>query len=628
MSQGGRRTLGFMLLALLVVLAPLGGGGSAAGALFVLQTLALLAAIAAASLPAPAPRPPAIAAAGVLLLWLGVGLLRADYRFAAFTATLDVALGASVLWSAWRLGLGATLAPRLASIVVLAALPQAALALYQHEASGGLRGVGTFTNPNHLAAFLNLALALVAARLVARRGRDTGAWLAALLLLAAQGRAVASQGALAALLVVFGLAAARAARRRRVARRWAMALAVVLVACAAVGIGARFAGPEDIYRFARVEIWQGALVAASEHPFAGIGPGMLEHVAERYNFPRFEGPVRFGRSFRAAHSQALEIVVECGIIGLLLVGAVGGSLLRDISRGRREVGMEEIRSGVLWGLGALAVHAIVETVFAAPAVVVAAAALAGAAISSAPGARPARRAPLAAGARAGVATLIAAGWAGAAVAPWAASRAYDRLLRADRPETFRRELALALRFNPYQPYYYYAAARAWLRVDRSLDASTYSICYDYASKAAGLNPTDAHLHLLLAEISRRGHLELFGDLGSREEAVAHYRRAVALAPADPRPAAALAGFLLDLRDSSGALAAAELALAIEPNFAQAARIRIEALHRLGREGESAAAVAALADALARTREYVPQNDYERVILGRLQEGGEDAASRR
>jgi O-antigen ligase len=628
MSPGGRRTLGFVLLALLVVLAPLGGGGSEASELLVLQTLALLAAIAGASLPAPGARPRAITLAAVLLLWLGVGLLRADYRFAAFTATLDVALGASVLWSAWRLGLGARLAPRLASIVVLAALPQAALALYQHAQSGGLRGTGTFTNPNHLAAFLNLALALVAARLVARRGRDAAAWGAAAVLLAAQWRAVASQGALAGLLIVFGWVALRAALRRRAARGWAVAIAVVLVAGASAGIGARFAGPEDVYRFARLEIWRGTLGAASQHPIAGIGPGMLEHVAERYNFPRFDGPVRFGRSFGAAHSQALEILVEWGIVGLLLVAVIGGSLAWEIARAREASAMAEVRTGVLWGLGALSVHALVETVFASPAVVLAAAVLAGAAVSPVPRARPARLAPHASGVRFAAATLIAAGWAGAVVAPWAASCAYDRLLRADRPETFRRELALALRFNPYQPYYYYAAARAWLRADRPLDAPTYSICYDYASKAAVLNPTDPHLHLLLAEISRRGYMEVFGDVYSREEAVGHFRRAVAISPTDPRPAAALAGFLLDLRDPSAALTAAAAALAIEPAFTRAARIRIEALHRLGREVEAAAAASALEACLEETRDYVPQNDYERVILERPLRRGEDGAGRR
>ena len=129
--------------------------------------------------------------------------------------------------------------------------------------------------------------------------------------------------------------------------------------------------------------------------------------------------------------------------------------------------------------------------------------------------------------------------------------------------------------------------------------------------------------MLQAEVNRRAFEEVFGDPRAREDALEAYAAAVAAAPSDPAPAAGLAGFLLDLGRDEEALGAAEHALSIEPNFILARRMRLEALRRLGRGQEEAAAARDLQSRLRELKGYVPRNGYEERILDR----GSEVASR-
>jgi hypothetical protein len=131
-----------------------------------------------------------------------------------------------------------------------------------------------------------------------------------------------------------------------------------------------------------------------------------------------------------------------------------------------------------------------------------------------------------------------------------------------------------------------------------------------------LHPADPRFLLLEAEVVRRGSTEVFGDRAGLVRADELYRSAVERAPTDPRPAATLAGFLLALDRPAEALHGADAALAIEPHFQGAHRIRVEALRRMGREGAAARERMRMETEARELSSYRPQNGYEALILGR------------
>jgi len=607
-------------LAALVALAPLGGGATASTSLLVLHTAVAAALVAVAFAPRDGRAlPAALPLAAAFLAWCLVGVLRAGYLFGSLTAVWDVLMALCVLWVAWRVAVVVPFARALCGLVILWATVQSCVALLQHAFDPATRAPGSFLNPNHLAAYLNLGLGLALGRLHARRGRDPWAASACALIVAAQLLAVASRGALLALVVVLVGAAWMAARGRR-ARVALRVGAVALLVLASVAVAARFRGPEDVYRYARIEMWRASAVAAREHPVAGLGPGMFEHVAARYNFPRQEGPVRYGRTFRSTHSQYLDVLVETGAIGLVLFLAVTGAALAGLAvRVRRRSGRGGgLRRGALLGLVLLAIQGIVEPVLRSPAVALTAAAIVGLGLSTrcvGAGMRPRRRTSWrllvpAAGVAAGV-------YYAAVLAPWLGDLHFRHLLAAGGDAArFRVELTAALRHNPFQPHYYATAARAILDSQARLDHASYTICYNYAAKAAMLHPADPRFLLLEAEVVRRGSTEVFGDRAGLERADELYRSAVERAPTDPRPAATLAGFLLALDRPAEALHGADAALAIEPHFQGAHRIRVEALRRMGRDGAAARERMRMETEARELLSYRPQNGYEALILGR------------
>ena len=623
MNVKGVSAVGVILLLVCLAVAPLGGTLFPGELLALTHALAFVAFLAAlAQRPAGAP-PAVLILAAAFAAWCCVGSLRAGYGFGSFTTTWDVMMALAVLAAAWWLG-GSGLHRPMVLILQLSALLQSTLVLAETALGVAGRASGTFLNPNHLAAWLNLCIGLAAGRALARRGRDPLALSVIGLALAAQ-FVLGSRGALlglgvAGLLAVVALVRRLDPRRRRRALGLAAVGVVLLGTLGWYGVQRRFAAREDTYRHSRLEIWSASLAAAAEHPIAGIGPGMYEHTARRWNFPQEGGPVRYGKWFRTSHSQYLDVLVETGAVGLgLLLLATAGAFW---GVARRRGGAQEddaVRTGILLALASLAAHAVVEPLLVTPAVALTAAALTGLGLQ--PGAPVERRLDWRV-VLPGAAVAMAIAWIGI-VAPWLGDRHFQRMRRAPDAESFRAELTAALRFNPFQPYYYQRAVRTILRGVDHLELASYGICYDYAAKAVALNPTDPHLLMLQAEVSRRGSREVFGDRAGVDEAVRLLELAVQAAPTDPGPAASLAGLLLDLQRDSEALQVALRALAIEPGFLEAARMRQEALRRLGREAEAQQVAAATEAARRRLIGYRPRSDYEAMILGMR---GADAGS--
>ncbi len=600
-------------LAVLLLVSPLGGGGTSSFMVLVLHTLVFVAVVVACqTTAAPAAVPRALWISVAFAGWCVLGMLRASYGFAAFTVTADVLAALGVFWASWRAG-GTPGARRWLTLALLATLGfQVALALAQAAQNWGLRAAGTFVNANRTAAFINLGLGLVLAHLLARRRGCAGWMVLALVLVGVQFWPIASRGGLVALVLVFGTFLVVRARTTRA--RWAAAaLALGLGAIAGAALVHRFAG-EDIYRYDRVRIWSASLQAAGQHPVSGVGPGMFEHLAGGYTFPRSETPVRFDRRFHTTHSQYLEVLVETGAVGLLLLLALALTLALGLTR-RLQEGEARQRTyltGVLLGLATMAVHGAVEPILASPAVTLSAAILAGSALA------PRRREVRAGTLRAGLflpALGVALGlYYIAVVSPWRADHHWGRFLEARNTTAFRRELGRALWFNPFHAGYYRETCERVLRGAPRLDPGSYASCYNYSAKAVRLFDHNPAFHLTRARVSKRGAREVFGDQAGIDEALEHYRRAVALAAADPRPAAEMAFFLLELGRDEEVLQATGRALELEPHFLDARRLEIAALERLGRDEAALAARRRLQASLDAIGEYRPESGYESAIL--------------
>ena len=161
--------------------------------------------------------------------------------------------------------------------------------------------------------------------------------------------------------------------------RWLGAAAVLATAVAlfilSPGLRERAfdAGVKDPYSYSRAGIWKNAVERAVERPF-GEGLGGYRLGTQAKNFPAPDGPVVYSKIAESAHDGYLQVAVEMGVPALvvLLLG-----LVKLFSIGREQLkGRGPQAAGAFAGLGAFFAHALVDSVFLEPALVITALALA------------------------------------------------------------------------------------------------------------------------------------------------------------------------------------------------------------------------------------------------------------
>jgi O-antigen ligase len=260
---------------------------------------------------------------------------------------------------------------------------------------------GTFFNPNHLAVYLEMALALAFAWgwWASRRVRSELALDRRVLALVPPALIwitlfggfafTASRGGQAAVLIGIVVQGALLATVRR-RRRWVPALVTAVAAgagiVAALAMGLR-AGParmlatlpSDVSLGARRQAWSATLELWHMFPITGSGLGTFRDA-----FPLVQ-PAALDGTWWHAHSGPLELLATTGLIGpLLIVGglaALGVRLLKVLRRGRRS---EDRAAGlaVLGALAAVGIHECFDFGLTLPANALTLAVLAGAACSA------------------------------------------------------------------------------------------------------------------------------------------------------------------------------------------------------------------------------------------------------
>ncbi len=609
-----RRDPASLLLAAAVVLLPLLSWGEppwAQGAFFTL--LAGSAAAAAlfgarpARLPLPLPAPMLIAFALAFLLG-SVHLLRLDAPYHSISFLFLVFWGFVFLLLCRRAG------PEEKQVLplVLAWTGGEAALLVIHVIKGGPgQPKGTFTNPNHLAAFFAASLAFLLGSLMqARDGeRRTRAllWGASLFSTACLLAAGSRSGLLVAL-VLWGFFA----WRERGARRWAAVgiLAGALLIPSAALHRAAAAGDGDPYAFTRTEIWRMGVRMGADHPLLGTGPGLFRFAAFRYIFPVEGAAVRYGRMAHGPHADMIRAWSEGGAVGVTAVVLFLIPALLAIPRAWRTE-----RAGPALALAAMLLQGFFHDLTLSPAMVFLMLWWVALLLPPAEPGKRAGRAPAF-----GVLVLAAVLAAGAGAADLA-GQGWWRRGRDAAGEPMSARVEMFLRGAPLSPLHPEIAGDLGAGLAAIYGSSRLPQVFDAAaaalSRAHRLNRLDPiPLHRLAALYAARAGAEPAGrgeDLAQAEDLLGE---SLALFPRNVFAVRTLARVkAAQGREGEAALLLAR-ALADEPDFLAAHRDRVRLLRALpGADAAARArAEAELAAAEERVRGKKPAGVYEILLL--------------
>ena len=314
---------------------------------------------------------------------------RSFYLLAAYIGVFLVMAHAFTKWAQLR---------KAASAIVISSLAIAVLGII-HKFSGdrtifwfhvprfGGAIFGPFTNPNHYAAYANMAFgtalgllltATATAKLRARKTwRQKVAWLStgkasqaillafAAILMGASVCVSLSRGGITSLAASLGLAGVFVTLSGAAPNRGRIVAAVaLLVVAAVVWLGWQPVVKElgtlaeiDPVGGSRTEATLATLRIFRTWPVFGCGFGSFQHV-----FPAFQGPsIQFGRWLHA-HNDYAQLIAEGGIVGVLLVVLTAVVLVRLV-RKRFSKAAREGRlfvGGLAVGLAAIALHSFVD----------------------------------------------------------------------------------------------------------------------------------------------------------------------------------------------------------------------------------------------------------------------------
>lgn len=276
---------------------------------------------------------------GVMVTGIGLGALALVDSDAA---TVRLCLRAW-LWSALIAGL----------IALAMLLTRRPAAIYAYN---NARAVGTFLNPNELAAYTLLALGCALPLAFAARGRDRLAVAASAVLVVTLGATFSRWGALSAVCGIAAFAVSVRARRFLVA---ALLLALLGAGLNAVA-GARHHDTQDTE--ARAVAWRTGWTTFERFPLLGVGPlayAKTYDVLRPPDAPGSRTPVAFD-----PHSLPLAFAADGGLVAVVVLTASVLILQRRVYRAARGASgtSRALALGLAAGLVALYVDCTINTI--------------------------------------------------------------------------------------------------------------------------------------------------------------------------------------------------------------------------------------------------------------------------
>ena len=578
-----RRRAGLAAVGLALAIVVTGSGGLAAESLAAFQLASLVAAGLAASLPAHRGARGAAAAGLALVAVTGLSAARAPYvfasldRWAAWCAALLLGWALSRLERAapeaetGRRETGVALLAAAAAVLLLQGLSELGLPVHGSvQLLGGSRRLGSFASPNHLSEML-VVLAVALLPWAGLRGRLPRA--AAALAVGSAGLSLLTgsrSAPIAVLAVLAALGLARLSLRGRHARRLAIGLVLAGAVVALAGVSAVSKRFTEADAWTRPRIWAAVAPAARERPVLGLGPGSFRHVHHRYQFPVESRVGRYAKRPSTPHGEWLRLPIEIGVVGCALLALLVAACWRAPAPGRR------FAAAGPW-LAVVVSFGAVHELFHAPALPAwLAVALVAATRPKGRGEEPGE-ALLGRAAPERSAVLVLLGLSAFIGLVWRPTLA-DRAMR-------RGDLGRALALNPRQAGYWLEAGRA-AASGGSADPRALAAAALADEEASRLSLGSPDGPRALGRVLARATTSLLPEPASREAAAAAWAEASRRSPYDPFLLVERAVFLLGTGAPGRAGELAARALALEPNYVDAALVAHLAARAAG--GEQAA----------------------------------------
>jgi len=364
---------------------------------------------------------------------------------------------------------------------------------------------------------------------------------------------------------------------------------------------ARFAGAQgnDPYSYYRLRIWQNAAERVVETPW-GEGLGGYSLGTQRHNFPAPQGPVVYAKLAESAHDGYLQVAVEIGVVGL---AALLWGMFLLFRRVRMSLWTPDVK-GLAAGLAAFFGHALVDSNFMEPALVILAVFFSAAVITLSRPDDNAGKVKIPVADRpltryGGLAfCMLAAVFVALPLLGWMQYERYLDNMGKDSGETGIFHLEKAVMFAPGNASYRNALASCYFSKYREVqDRALLKRSMDEVEEAIRLSPKDSYY------AARRAYLLAFMADGAKgldrngllSDAYAGYLKAAALFPASPynySEAARLAFALGRDKEAEGLLTEA---LRYEPNFLPARLALARRMVSAGRVSEARAELLTIKD---------------------------------
>jgi O-antigen ligase len=500
----------------------------------------------------------------------------------------------------------------------------------QYVLMGEARARGTFFNPNFFAAYESAVFLLSLGILLSNRGEHTvimRRWLcvgaavslAAVVMAQSRGASAALAGASLWLgLFRFG---------KKAFAIVSLSLLALLVIPNPLQHRIFHAGVQDPYAYMRLEIWKNALVRLSDQPL-GIGVGMFKQGSFQDRFPIEGEIVRYRKRPESAHNEYLQIGVELGVVGLGLLLCGLGLWIAEIRHLLREPS-GAIDRGLLMGMTAsalvLLLHAVVDSSFHEPALVVLLVLLGGVIHNLYTQARPDRvlwrrvvfaYQPLrAAGVIAG-ALLVAAVCAQSA-AGWYAHEEGKHRAAQDNLEAALSWYVLASEIDPGTTGYHDAIARTATQLFRESGAAHWLLkAAEEEAVARKLNPADGRFAFRAGTLYRLMASQTLTNVQRADlldKAADAYGEAIRLDPYSPFSYFELAQLRMADGRVDEAIGLLTTAKAYEPNFLPGRALLAELSLKAGIPGDYAGEMANITAAHSQYASQV-RDDLERQFM--------------
>lgn len=381
----------------------------------------------------------------------------------------------------------------------------------------------------------------------------------------------------------------------------------------------------DPYAYERVGIWISDLKMVRDHPVFGVGLGVFEAWAKRYNFPVEHAIARYGKNINEAHSDTLQIAAETGVIGLaIFIGGIAFLLWRGWRALRFGVRDWPIMATVSAMIGVL-VQGLFANLLLYPAIPIILTILA---MLLTEHANRYRQKTLTF--RASWRWYLLLGLIGGYILIWPIGypllghvhylRSSEAIRRKDRA-TALKELDTALEYIPIHANYHYDEALMFLEFfQRGHDPVIFSQAEQAFQRAIQANSVEYIYHESLGLLYQEQFYALRPHPKSMAlKALNSFQNAIKRNPFNAFIYFTTAVLYGDINEYERAAKFLRQAISLEPNFIAAHQLLSKCYERLGRSADAETALRRANELREQYRAYTPQSRYEYTLLRPLSE---------